>query len=81
MKIMSILLIPQRNKIHTSKFFYLLLLHLCFYFLTYLNTQMINTFSLERISKTDNFDSNLIVGQYKLDLTARFKEMKSINPK
>ena len=36
---------------------------------------MINTFSLERISKTGNLDSNLIVRQYKLNLMARFMEI------
>ena len=40
-----------------------------------------NTFSLEQISKTGNFDSNLIPRQYKLDLMVRFMEIKSVNPK
>ena len=42
---------------------------------------MNNTFSLEQISKTGNLDSNLILRQYKLNLIARFMEIKSVNPK
>ena len=42
---------------------------------------MNNTFSLEQISKTGNLDANLILRQYKLDIMARFMEMKSNNPK
>ena len=42
---------------------------------------MINTFSLEQISKTGSLVSNLKLRQYKLDLMARFMERKSINPK
>ena len=42
---------------------------------------MTNTFSLEQLSKTGNLDSNLMLRQYKLDLTARLMEMKSLNPK
>ena len=42
---------------------------------------MNNTFSLQQISQTGNFDSDLITRQYKLDLMARFMEIKSINPK
>ena len=42
---------------------------------------MNNNFSLEQISKTDDLDSNLILRQYKLDLMARFMEIKSVNPK
>ena len=42
---------------------------------------MKNTFSLEQISKTGNFDSTLIFSQYKLDSLARFMENKSLNPK
>ena len=42
---------------------------------------MNNTFSLEQIYKTGNLDSNLILRQYKLDLMARFTEIKSVNPK
>ena len=42
---------------------------------------MNNTFSIEETSKTGSLDSNLIVRQYKLDLTAMFMEIKSINPK
>ena len=39
------------------------------------------TFSLEQISKTGNLDSNLILGQNKLDLMARFIYIKSVNSK
>ena len=42
---------------------------------------MNNTFSLEQISKTGNLESNLILQHFKLDLTARFMEIKSVNPK
>ena len=42
---------------------------------------MNNTFPLEQVSKTGKPDSNLILRQYKLDLIARFMELKSINPK
>ena len=42
---------------------------------------MNNTFSLEQKSRTGNLDANLIIRQRKLDLMARFTEMKSINPK
>ena len=42
---------------------------------------MNNTFSLEQISRTGNLDANLILLQHKLDLMARFMEMKSVNPK
>ena len=41
---------------------------------------MNNTFSLEQISKTDNFDSKLINRQYTLNLMGQFMEMKSDNP-
>ena len=42
---------------------------------------MNNTFSVEKISKTGNFDSNLILRQYKLDLMARFMKIKTVDPK
>ena len=42
---------------------------------------MNNIFSLQRTSQTGNLDSNLILRQYKLDLKARFRQIKSINPK
>ena len=42
---------------------------------------MNNSFSLEQISKTGNLDSNSILRQSKLDLMARFMEIKSVNPK
>ena len=40
---------------------------------------MNHTFALEQRSKTVNFDSNLIYPQNKLDLMARFMEIKSTN--
>ena len=40
---------------------------------------MNNTVSLQQISRTDNLDSNLILRQQKLDLMARFMEIKSVN--
>ena len=42
---------------------------------------MNNTFSLEQISKTGSVDSTLILRQYKIDLVARFMEIKSVHPK
>ena len=39
------------------------------------------TFSLQHISQTSNLDSNLILRQFKVDLTARFKKIESVNPK
>ena len=42
---------------------------------------MNHTSSSEQISKTSSLDSNLILRQYKLDLMARFMEIKSVNPK
>ena len=42
---------------------------------------MNNAFSLQQISQTVNLDSNLITRQYKLDLMARFMEIKSMSPK
>ena len=42
---------------------------------------MNNTFPSEQISKRGNFDSNLILRQYKLYLMAKFMEIKSVNPK
>ena len=41
---------------------------------------MNNTASLGQVSKTSNLDSNLIDPQDKLDLMARFLEVKSVNP-
>ena len=41
---------------------------------------MNNTFSQQQLSQTSNVDSNLITRQYKLDLMARFMEIKSVNP-
>ena len=42
---------------------------------------MNKTFPLEQVSETVNLGSNLILRQYKLDLSARFLEIKSVNPK
>ena len=42
---------------------------------------MKNTFLQEQISKICNLDSNLMLRQYKVDLMARFMELKSVNPK
>ena len=42
---------------------------------------MKNTLSVQQISHTGSFDSNLLLRQYKLDLMARLIEMKSVNPK
>ena len=42
---------------------------------------MNNSFSLPKISKTGNLDSNLISRQYKLNLMADFMRMKNENPK
>ena len=42
---------------------------------------MNNTLSLEQISKTGNLDSNLISGQYKLNLMAKLIQIKLENPK
>ena len=42
---------------------------------------MNNSLSLQQISKTGNFDSNLTSRQYKLILLARFMPMKYENPK
>ena len=38
---------------------------------------MNNSFSLEQIFKTGNLDANLTSRQYKLDLMARFMDIKS----
>ena len=40
-----------------------------------------NIFSIEQISRTRNLDADFILGQSKLDLMARFMEVKSVNPK
>ena len=45
---------------------------------TYLNEK---DFSLERISRTRNFDANLKLRHHKLHLMARFMEIESSNPK
>ena len=50
-------------------------------FISHLDTQTNNTFSLDRISKTFSLDFNLMLRQYKRDLMARFMEIKSVNPK
>ena len=41
---------------------------------------MNNTFSLEQISKTGNPIFYLLLRQHKLDLMARFMEIKSVYP-
>ena len=69
----------KQNTYFGKIFFYLLLLYLCFYFISYLNTQISNTFSSQKISQTGNLDGNLILRQYKLDQMARCMELKSIN--
>ena len=42
---------------------------------------MNNTFSLQQNSQTGNLDSKLALRQYKLDVTARFMDIKSLNPR
>ena len=42
---------------------------------------MINTFSLQQISRTSNLDANLLSRQYKLNLMANFLRVKLENPK
>ena len=42
---------------------------------------MIKNLSLQQISQTCNLASNLITRYYKVDLMARFMEIKSLNPK
>ena len=42
---------------------------------------MNNLFSLKQISRTGNIDANSILRQHKLDLMARFVEIKSITRK
>ena len=42
---------------------------------------MNNTFYLEQIAKTGDLESDLIKRHYKFDKMAKFKEIKSINPK
>ena len=42
---------------------------------------MDNSFSLQQIQKTSNFDANLISRQYKLNLMADFMRVKYENPK
>ena len=42
---------------------------------------MNNTFSLDQIAKTGDFNGDSIMRQYKLDKMAKFMEVKSINPK
>ena len=59
----------------------MLLLYLCFYFIFYLNTELDNTYPLQQISQTGNLGSNLITRQYKLDLMARFMEIRAMNPR
>ena len=42
---------------------------------------MINTFSLEQVSRTANLDANLVFRQHEPDLMVQFLEIKSFNPK
>ena len=42
---------------------------------------MNNTFSLQQISRTTNLDANLISRRYKLNLMAKFKQIKFESPK
>ena len=42
---------------------------------------MNNTFSLQQISRTGKLDSNLLSGQYKLNLMVDFMRNKYENPK
>ena len=42
---------------------------------------MNNTFSVDQIPRTGTLDAKLILHQHKLDLMARFMEIKGINPK
>ena len=42
---------------------------------------MNNTYSLDLIQKTGDLNADLITRQYKLDKRAKFREIKSINPK
>ena len=42
---------------------------------------MNNSFSVQQISKTSNLDSNLVSRQYKLNLMAKFMQIKFDNPK
>ena len=42
---------------------------------------MNNTFSLEQISRAGTLDANLLLRQHKLDLMARFMDIKSVNQK
>ena len=42
---------------------------------------MNNSFSLQQIQKTSNFDANLISRQYKLNLMADFMRVEYENPK
>ena len=42
---------------------------------------MINTFSSEQLAKTSDLKADLIMRHYKLEETAKFMEIKSMNPK
>ena len=42
---------------------------------------MNNLFSLEQKPRTGNVDANLLIREYRLDLMARFKEIKSLHTK
>ena len=42
---------------------------------------MNNISSLEQNSKTGNIDASFLLRQHKLDMMARFMDIKSVNPK
>ena len=65
-------------KIGTLFFDVNIFLFLFFLSFKYLNEKL---FSLHQTFQTGNLDSNLITRQYKLDLMARFIEIKSLNSK
>ena len=48
--------------------------------MTSLNSERTRTFSGEQISKTRNFDADLILRQNMFDLMSRFMEKKSTTP-
>ena len=56
-------------------------MYLCFYFCSYLNIWKNNTFSLQQLSKSGNICPKLISRQYKLNLMAKFMQIKFEKPK
>ena len=83
MKIMSTSSIPQRNKVCTLNYlsFCLLVLHLYFYFLSYFNIYMKNTFIIEFAVKSETLISNSILPIYKPKIMLKFMKNKSLNAK